>query len=157
MQLTSLLGGGFSICRTQDMAQNIILLAFWERIKCLWHCLMTTLLLFGLFWLFLFVSAFLTSLIKLTLWPKLSTDRRHEQEIAGWAGKDHRVLFCFSFPMTTFFFLVFYFLNFKIFNSYMRSQTWTPLPPPSSQHPSGSSSCTSPKHELTNHPLIPLT
>ena len=30
-----------------------------------------------------------------------------------------------------FFFLVFYFLNFKIFNSYMRSQTWTPLPPPS--------------------------
>ena len=29
------------------------------------------------------------------------------------------------------FFLVFYFLNFKIFNSYMHSQTWTPLPPPS--------------------------
>ena len=28
-------------------------------------------------------------------------------------------------------FLVFYFLNFKIFNSYMRYQTWTPLPPPS--------------------------
>ena len=26
------------------------------------------------------------------------------------------------------FFLVFYFLNFKIFNSYMRSQTWTPPP-----------------------------
>ena len=25
----------------------------------------------------------------------------------------------------------FFFLNFKIFNSYMRSQTWTPLPPPS--------------------------
>ena len=34
---------------------------------------------------------------------------------------------CISF----FFFLVFYFLNFKIFNSYMHSQTWTPLPPPS--------------------------
>ena len=30
-----------------------------------------------------------------------------------------------------FFFNFFYFLNFKIFNSYMRSQTWTPLPPPS--------------------------
>ena len=30
-----------------------------------------------------------------------------------------------------FFFLVFYFLNFKIFNSYMLYQTWTPLPPPS--------------------------
>ena len=40
----------------------------------------------------------------------------------------------------------FYFLNFKIFNSYMRSQTWTPLPPPSPQHLSGSSPCSSPKH-----------
>ena len=29
---------------------------------------------------------------------------------------------------------------------YMRSQTWTPLPPPSPQHLSGSSPCTSPKH-----------
>ena len=28
----------------------------------------------------------------------------------------------------------------------MRSQTWTPLPPPSLQHLSGSSPCTSPKH-----------
>ena len=26
---------------------------------------------------------------------------------------------------------IFYFFNFKIFNSYMCSQTWTPLPPPS--------------------------
>ena len=25
---------------------------------------------------------------------------------------------------------IFFFFNFKIFNSYMRSQTWTPLPPP---------------------------
>ena len=45
-----------------------------------------------------------------------------------------------------FFFLVFYFFNFKNFNSYMRSQTWTLLPPPSPQHLSGSSPCTSPKH-----------
>ena len=52
---------------------------------------------------------------------------------------------CFSF----FFFLYFYFLNFKIFNSYMRSQTWTPLPPPSPQHPSGSSPCTSSKHAVS--------
>ena len=29
------------------------------------------------------------------------------------------------------FLFVYYFLNFIIFNSYMRSQTWTPLPPPS--------------------------
>ena len=39
----------------------------------------------------------------------------------------------------------FNFLNFKIFNSYKRSQTWTPLPPPSPQHLSGSSPCTCPK------------
>ena len=44
-----------------------------------------------------------------------------------------------------FFFNFLFFLNFKIFNSYMRSQTWTPLPPPSPQHLSGSSPCTSPK------------
>ena len=32
---------------------------------------------------------------------------------------------------------------------YMQSQTWTPLPPPSPQHPSGSSPCTSPKHAVS--------
>ena len=32
---------------------------------------------------------------------------------------------------------------------YMHSQTWTPLPPPSPQHPSGSSPCTSPKHPVS--------
>ena len=36
-----------------------------------------------------------------------------------------------TMPRLFFFFNFFYFLNFKIFNSYMRSQTWTPLPPPS--------------------------
>ena len=46
----------------------------------------------------------------------------------------------------SFFNFLFFFLIFKIFNSYMRSQTWTPLPPPSPQHLSGSSPCTSPKH-----------
>ena len=59
------------------------------------------------------------------------------------------VLFCFKKSLFYFIFLfcfVFYFLNFKIFNSYMRSQTWTSLPPPSPQHLSGSSPCTSPKH-----------
>ena len=45
-----------------------------------------------------------------------------------------------------FIFIFIFFSNFKIFNSYMRSQTWTPLPPPSPQHLSGSSPCTSPKH-----------
>ena len=32
---------------------------------------------------------------------------------------------------------------------YMRSQTWTPLPPPSPLHLSGSSPCTSPKHAVS--------
>ena len=31
----------------------------------------------------------------------------------------------------------------------MSSQTWTPLPSPSPQHPSGSSPCTSPKHAVS--------
>ena len=47
------------------------------------------------------------------------------------------------------FFNFFNFLNFKIFNSYMHSQTWTPLPPPSPQHLSGSSPCTSSKHAVS--------
>ena len=39
---------------------------------------------------------------------------------------------------------------------YMRSQTWTPLPPPSPQHPSGLSLCTSPKHAVSciGHRLV---
>ena len=39
---------------------------------------------------------------------------------------------------------------------YMRSQTWTPFPPPSPQHPSGSSPCTSPKHAVSfiRHRLV---
>ena len=32
---------------------------------------------------------------------------------------------------------------------YTQSQTWTPLPLPSPQHPSGSSPCTSPKHAVS--------
>ena len=33
---------------------------------------------------------------------------------------------------------------------YMCSPSWTPLPPPSPYHPSGSSQCTSPKHHVSN-------
>ena len=63
------------------------------------------------------------------------------------ASPDSHFAFLHFFSMGIVFFLIFfYFLNFKIFNSYMRSQTWTPLPPPSPQHLSGSSPCTSPKH-----------
>ena len=39
---------------------------------------------------------------------------------------------------------------------YMQSQTWTPFPPPSPQHPSGSSPCTSTKHAVSciGHRLV---
>ena len=70
------------------------------------------------------------------------------------------------FPLVLFFY--FYFFNFYfnfilLYNTvlvlpyidmnpprvYMRSQTWNPFPPPSPQHPSGSSPCTSPKHAVS--------
>ena len=65
------------------MAQNIIY-SPWERTKGPWLCLMTTLLLFSLLWLFSFVSTFLTSLIKLILWLKLSTDKRQAGDMVDW-------------------------------------------------------------------------
>ena len=65
------------------MAQNIIYIP-WERTKDPWLCLMTTLVLFSLLWLFPFVSPFLTSLIKFFLWLKFSTGREHW---GGWVGQ----------------------------------------------------------------------
>ena len=69
-----------------------------------------------------------------------------------------------------FIFLTFYFYFILLYNTvlvlpyidmnplrvYMRSQTWTPLPPPSPQHPSGSSPCTNPKHAVSciGHRLV---
>ena len=64
------------------MAQNI-LYSLWEGTKCPWLCLMTTSLLFSVLWLFSFVSAFLTSLIKLILWLKLSMDKRQAEDTVG--------------------------------------------------------------------------
>ena len=71
-----------------------------------------------------------------------------------------RLLYCLFF---FFFFLNFNFYFILLYNTvlvlpyidmnpprvYMRSQTWSPLPPPSPQHPSGSSPCTSPKHAVS--------
>ena len=45
--------------------------------------------------------------------------------------------------------LVFPYIDMNPPRVYMRSQTWTPLPPPSPQHPSGSSLCTSTKHAVS--------
>ena len=51
-----LVGLSVSQGSSQDMAQNIIYRP-WGEIKCPWLCLTTTLVLFGLLWLFSFVSS----------------------------------------------------------------------------------------------------
>ena len=69
--------------------------------------------------------------------------------------------FCFTFPP---FYFIFYFIiiillynivlvlpyiNMNLPQVYTSSPSWTPLPPPSPYHPSGSSQCTSPKHPVS--------
>ena len=68
------------------MAQNIIY-SPWEITKDPWLSLMTTLLLFGLLWLFSFVSAFLTSLMKLILGLKFSIDKRQAEDVVGGGAR----------------------------------------------------------------------
>ena len=67
-------------------------------------------------------------------------------------------LFCFLFLFINFFFyfillyntvLVLPYINMNPPQVYTCSQSWTPLPPPSLYHPSGSSQCTSPKHPVS--------
>ena len=41
------------------------------------------------------------------------------------------------------------YINMNLPQAYMCSPSWTPLPPPSPYHPSGSSQCTSPKHAVS--------
>ena len=75
------------------MAQNIIH-SPWERTKGPWLCLMTTLLLFSLLRLFSFISVFLISPIKLSLWLlKFPTGKRQAEDMVG--GEDYRALLCF--------------------------------------------------------------
>ena len=45
--------------------------------------------------------------------------------------------------------LVLPYINMNLPRVYTRSPSWTPLPPPSPYHPSGSSLCTSPKHPIS--------
>ena len=45
--------------------------------------------------------------------------------------------------------LVLPYINMNLPRVYMCSQSWTPLPPSSPYHPSGSSQCTSPKHPVS--------
>ena len=45
--------------------------------------------------------------------------------------------------------LVLSYIDMNLPQVYMCSPSWTPLPPPSPSHPSGSSQCTSPKHPVS--------
>ena len=45
--------------------------------------------------------------------------------------------------------LVLSYINMNLSRVYMSSQSWTPFPPPSPYHLSGSSQCTSPKHPVS--------
>ena len=77
------------------MSQNIIY-SPWERTKCPWPCLMTKVLLFSILRLFSFVSAFLTSLIKLILWLKFSTGKRQAENMMGAGGRGARTIWSCS-------------------------------------------------------------
>ena len=71
--------------------------------------------------------------------------------------------FFFFHRIIIFYFIYFYFYFILLYNTvfvlpyidmnppqvYMSSQTWTPLPPPTPYHLSGSSLCTSPKHPVS--------
>ena len=81
----------FSTCfNIYKTAQNIIYSSC-RGTKCPWLCLVTTLLLFGLLWLFSLLLHVLTSMIKLVLWLKFSTDKWQAEDTGE---KDHRVLLC---------------------------------------------------------------
>ena len=60
-----------------------------------WLCSMSILLLFGVLWLFSFVSAFLTSLIELILELKFSHRQKSQEDKEG-RGKDQRASFNFN-------------------------------------------------------------
>ena len=60
-----------------------------------------------------------------------------------------RSLFFFNFILLYNTVLVLQCINMNPPRVYMSSQSWTPLPPPSPYHLSGSSQCTSPKHPVS--------
>ena len=63
---------------------------------------------------------------------KITADGDHSHEIKRRLLLGRKVMINLD---SIFFLFVFYSFNFKIFNSYMCSQTCTPLPPPSPSHP----------------------
>ena len=81
----------------------------------------------------------------------------------GLPWKQTEIHLSFSFLTFYFYFILLYntvlvlpYIDMNPPRVYMSSQTWTPLPPPSPQHPSESSPCTSPKHAVSciGHRLV---
>ena len=78
-----------------------------------------------------------------------------------WLENELKITLHIFFPFDSFYlFYLFIFLLYKIVlvlpyismnlpRVYTCSPSWTPLPPPSPSHPSGSSQCTSPKHPVS--------
>ena len=68
----------------------------------------------------------------------------------------HNILLIFYFILLYNTVLVLPYIDMNPPQVYMSSQTWTPLPPPTAYHLSGSSPCTSPKHLVSciKHRLV---
>ena len=94
--------------------------------------------------------------------PHLIPLRCHR--VPGWAlyviqqlptGHLFYIWQCVCFFLSFFFFLLYNivlvlpYINMNLPRVYTCSPCWTPLPPPSLYHPSGSSQCTSPKHPVS--------
>ena len=86
-------------------------------------------------------------------------DCKEVQPVHSEGDQPWDFFFC-CFVSSSFFFFNFIFKLYKIVlvlpniemyppQVYMRSPSWTLLPPPSPDHPSGSSQCTSPKHPVS--------
>ena len=70
-----------------------------------------------------------------------------------WSSFTSLLIFTWWILFFFFYFILFYntvlvlaYIDMNPPRVYMSSQPWTPLPPPTAHHPSGSSPCTSPKH-----------
>ena len=81
---------------------------------------------------------------------------RHLSLPSFWGGNhleeychDMAFFFFFNFILLYNTVLVLPYIDMNPPRVYMRSQIWTPFPPPSPQHPSGSSLCASPKHAVS--------
>ena len=90
-----------------------------------------------------------------------------ESDRTGWLNSSNKLPYLEFYSFWTFWNLVFFLINLfnwrLLYNSvvifaiidmnqplvYMCPPSWSPLPPPSPPHPSGSSQCTSPEHPVS--------